>query len=567
MKAFSQGPWGIAIPSNHLIEAIKSWGPKPLFLEVEAIYFPKYPVESSIIDKIEKYFETKVSLNVEEFYSSIKSGFILNLCSKTLSKNIPESVEVIEGDIAQLIWSLIIKLEKETLQRVIYSQALNSTVEGIQIANAEGINIFINDPLLKMMDLDLEERLGKSVFDSSPDGGLARVLTEKVTVTNIRNHPKGTSIELLSNAGPIYVNGSFYGAVAVARDITEIVCLSKELETSKENLAILDKKVEHLAAAKFTFDDIIGNSPPFKKILDLAQKAASRNVNVLIQGESGTGKEIIAHAMHNHSSRRNNPFIAVNCAAIPEQLLESEFFGYEKGAFTSANSRKLGMFDLAHKGTLFLDEIGDMSLGLQSKLLRVLQNNEYLRVGGTKLVQVDVRIIAATNRDLNQLILENKFRDDLFYRLNVINIVIPPLRERINDLPLLAKYLVNKINKKIGTHIWGLSPEALCLLEKYYWPGNIRELENILERAIFLCQGQVIQPEDIYLPEMHSKPTPKAAPENSEKEIIRSYLLTYGYTLEAKKEVAKRLNISLATLYNKIKTYGLSNFYTRNYRN
>lgn len=572
LEASIQGPWGIVIPSDILREAIVSWGPKPFFLKVEGIYFPQNSGEQNIIEEIEDYFGAKVFHTVEELCLNIRSGFILNLFSfdpslvSAISGAKPESVAVVDGDIADLTWSLIKRLEEETLQREIFLQALNSTVEGVQIVNVEGINTFVNDSLLEMMNLKLEDRLGKSVFDLSPDGGLVRVLTEKGPVTNLRNHPKGTDIELLTNAGPIYVNGCFYGAVAIGRDVTEIVRLSKELEISKKSLAILDKKVEHLASAKYTFDDVIGNSLVIQQIVNLAKKAASKNVNVLIQGESGTGKEIIANAMHHHSPRRNNPFIAVNCAAIPEQLLESEFFGHEKGAFTSANTRKLGMFDLADKGTLFLDEIGDMSLGLQSKLLRVLQSKEYLRVGGTTPVKVDVRIIAATNRDLSQMIFENTFREDLFYRLHVINLVLPPLRERLKDLPLLTDYLINKINKRLGLHINGLTAEALQVLEKYHWPGNVRELENILERAIFLCQGRVIQEDDIYLPRISVTKTPKITPELSEKEVIRNFLLTYGYTLEAKKEVAKQLNISLATLYNKIKAYGLTNFYIRNYK-
>jgi PAS domain S-box-containing protein len=571
LKTSELGPWGIVVPSDILVKTMKTWGPTPIFFKVEGIYFPPGPTDQNSTEEVKNYFGTKVFSTIEDFCRNQNSGFILNLCSAdtqltaAILRSKAQGVTMVEGAVADHFWNYIRKLEEVTLEREIYLQALNSTVEGIQITNAEGVNIFINESLLQMMDLTLEERLGKSVFDLSPDGGLVRALTERVSVANIRNHPVGTDKEFLTNASPIYVNGSFYGAVAVGRDITEIERLSKELEINKEKVAILDKKVEHLTSAKYTFDDVIGNSRPVRDIIRLAKKAASQNVNVLIQGESGTGKEIIANAMHYHSSRRNNPFIAINCAAIPEQLLESEFFGYEKGAFTSANTRKLGMFDLAHQGTLFLDEIGDMSLNLQSKLLRVLQNKQYLRVGGTKPVKVDVRIIVATNRDLSQLIQENRFREDLFYRLNVINLVLPPLRERVEDIPLLADFAIKKINKKIGTRIQGLSLEALQVLENYNWPGNVRELENILERAVFLCQGSVIQPKDIYLPKVQT-PSCKDTPELSEKEVLRDYLLTYGYSLQGKKEVAKRLNISLATLYNKLKSYGLTNFYLRNYK-
>jgi transcriptional regulator with PAS, ATPase and Fis domain len=564
-----RGPWGIVVPLEMLKAAIQSWGPKPFSGEIKAIYAPEGFLTSELVQEIEIYFKTKVFTEIKEFCQSLESGFILNLdgSDQSLSSSLhhlkAKNVTVIEGLMGQLVWNLFNRLEEQTLQREIYFQALNSTAEGIQIANAQGFEIFINESFLRMSNLKMKDRLGKSVYDVSPDGALACVLDRRVPVKNIRNHPKGTNVEFMSNAAPIFIQNEFYGAVVVGNDITELSRLSKELEESKQAVAYLDKKVSHLAPAKYTFKDIIGNSLKIREVTYVASKAAATDLAILIQGESGTGKEIFAHSIHNDSARSANPFIAVNCAAIPEQLLESEFFGYEKGAFTSASNRKLGMFDLAHTGTLFLDEIGDMNLNLQSKLLRVLQDKEYLRVGGTKPVKADVRIIAATNRNLAELIREGKFREDLFYRLNVINLKIPPLRNRMEDLEDLSNYLIRRIRARVGGQVQGISGEALNILMMYFWPGNIRELENVLERAVFLCQGSIIRPEDIHLPEVFEKKVPEI---NAEKKKIIEYLLTYGYSVEGKKEVARHLNISLATLYNKIKHYELNDFYLRQFK-
>lgn len=563
METIVRGPWGIIVSPDILKSAIQSWGPKPFFFDVRAAYITGEVQNPSTLEKISTYFETKIFRDIQEFCNSMKAGFVLNLDTsnlelrKALSQLQAKDIVVLDGILGNLVWNFIVQLEEQTLQREFFFQALNSTVEGIQIANAQGLEFFINDSLLKMTNLKLEDRLGKSVFEVSPDGGMARVLEQKVAVKNIRNHPQGTNVDLISNAGPIYINGKFCGAVTVAYDITELSLLNKELAANKQAVAFLDKKVRHLAAAKYTFKDIIGNSQQIGDVIQVAKKVAASNLAVLLLGESGTGKEIFAHAIHNASDRSSRPFIPVNCAAIPEQLLESEFFGYEKGAFTSATSRKLGLFDLANTGTLFLDEIGDMNLKLQSKLLRVLQDKEYIRVGGTNSVKVDVRIITATNHDLAALVYEGKFREDLFYRLNVIALTIPPLRERIADLASIAEYLIGRIAIKLGTTIKGISPEALSAMVSYPWPGNIRELENVLERAVFLCQGNILMIEDIHLSNIYNK---KVREGDSEKETIAKHLQTYGYSVIGKKQVARTLNISLATLYNKIKFYKLNKF-------
>ncbi|HEX7787111.1 MAG TPA: sigma-54 dependent transcriptional regulator, partial [Methylomirabilota bacterium] len=243
--------------------------------------------------------------------------------------------------------------------------------------------------------------------------------------------------------------------------------------------------------------NMIGTSPAFRRLMTLVQQVADSSATVLIQGESGTGKELVARAIHERSSRRNGPFIAVNCAALPETLLESELFGYEKGAFTGAAGRKEGRFELADGGTLFLDEIADLSPVTQPKILRVLQEGEFERVGGTRSLRVDVRIVTATNQDLAALVRDKRFREDLFYRLNVITIQVPPLRDKREDVPVLAQHFLRVYAAKNNRQLDGFTDEAIGCLEAYAWPGNVRELENVVERAVVLARGSRVEAVDL----------------------------------------------------------------------
>ncbi|MFQ3573002.1 MAG: sigma-54 dependent transcriptional regulator [Thermodesulfovibrionales bacterium] len=260
----------------------------------------------------------------------------------------------------------------------------------------------------------------------------------------------------------------------------------------KENIKLKEALIE-----RFRIDGIIGSSKKMNYVIEIAKKAAPTNVTVLIYGESGTGKELLAKAIHYNSQRAKGPFVALNCSAIPENLIESELFGYEPGAFTGANYRKTGLFESSDKGTLFLDEIGDMPLLVQAKLLRVLQDKEIRRLGGKDTIKVDNRIIAATNKDLSKEVAQGKFREDLYYRLRVVTIELPPLRERMEDLPFLANYFINKYDKEFGKSVKGVSNEALKMMQSYNWPGNIRQLEFIMERAVLMTDSDYITPEDI----------------------------------------------------------------------
>ena len=276
-------------------------------------------------------------------------------------------------------------------------------------------------------------------------------------------------------------------------EVTILIDKALELRNLKRENKSLKKELK----TRYGFENIVGNSKAMQEVFGLVEKVADTDSTVLITGESGTGKELIAHAIHYASDRKDGPFIPVNCAAIPEELLESELFGHEKGAFTHAIKTRIGRFELANKGTIFLDEIGEMSPSLQVKLLRVLQERKFERVGGVKTISVDIRVVSATNQDLEIAVKEGRFREDLFYRLNVIPIHVPPLRERRSDIPLLAKHFLKKYCSGKKRCVEGITDEALDILTRYDWPGNVRELENIMERMVILANGKMITKDDL----------------------------------------------------------------------
>ena len=321
-----------------------------------------------------------------------------------------------------------------------------------------------------------------------------------------------------------------------------------------------------------SFDSIISRSTAMEKIKKRALQVASSNSTVLITGESGTGKGLLARAIHKESPRCSKPFVSVNCAAIPETLLESELFGYERGAFTGAEKNgKLGKFQLADKGTLFLDEIGDMPLHLQVKLLSCLQNRQVDPVGAVRPVDVDVRIIAATNKDLEEMIRQNQFREDLYFRLNVIPLYIPPLRERPEDISMLVQHIIMKFSMAMGKAVTGIEADAMDVLLSYSWPGNIREVENVIEYAINMEQSDTITvdslPEKLVRKNKHVNSgsgtgmmhiSLKTQLDSAEKQILRECLNQTGWNLEGKRQAAEQLGISESTLYRRLKQLGLS---------
>lgn len=284
--------------------------------------------------------------------------------------------------------------------------------------------------------------------------------------------------------------------------------LSSVVERALEMRALRDenRKLREELGKRYDMEHIIGRSAPMQEVFQLVMRVAQAKSTVLIAGESGVGKDLIARAIHFHSPRRDRPFVKINCTAIPENLMESELFGYEKGAFTGAATAKPGKFEDANTGTVFLDEIGDVTPAVQVKLLRVLQEREFERLGSNKTIGIDVRVIAATNQDLRAALEQGTFREDLFYRLNVVPINMPPLRKRKEDIPYLAEYFLAKFAKESGRHIESLGAEALQLLESHYWPGNVRELENVIERAVVLSRGNVLTASDIRIDDVRKGP-------------------------------------------------------------
>jgi two-component system NtrC family response regulator/two-component system response regulator HydG len=327
-----------------------------------------------------------------------------------------------------------------------------------------------------------------------------------------------------------------------------------------ENLALKRRVEEQVAGAH-----VIGSSPAWRRVCDTVEQVAPSRSTILVTGESGTGKELIAQLLHRLSPRAEQAFATLNAAALPESLVEAELFGYEKGAFTGATQRKPGRFELADGGTLFLDEIGDLPLAAQAKFLRVLQEGTFERIGGTRTLKVDVRIVAATNRNLAQDVVERRFREDLYYRINVIAIALPPLRERREDIPLLLAHFLQKYTEQNSKTIHAAEPEVVQRLLAYHWPGNVRELENIIERAVVLAHGNTVAVSDLPshlqamapqsgVPQQFVFP-PQATLEDIEQEAIVQALQQHHGNRQA---TARRLGISLATLYRKLKTYNLS---------
>jgi two-component system response regulator HydG len=347
----------------------------------------------------------------------------------------------------------------------------------------------------------------------------------------------------------------------------DVLKLTIERALEHSGLRAENRHLKDQLSADYDLRNIIGKSQAMKALVDMLAMVAPSEATVLITGGSGSGKELIAKSIHHNSQRKEEPLVIVNCAALTESLLESELFGHERGAFTGADKRREGRFMLANKGTIFLDEIGETSASMQAKLLRVIQEREIQRVGGEETLNVDVRIIAATNKDLKQEVEEGRFREDLFYRLNVVTLDVPPLAERQDDIPLLVQHFLDKFGKKNRKSVKGLSPLAMDMLLKYRWPGNVRELENVIERAVILLAGDFITEKEFppTITEAYSEERNWVEPVNQsiqanrpleevEKEAI---LVTFEACQGNKSETARKLGINRKTLHNKLKEYGV----------
>jgi PAS domain S-box-containing protein len=439
---------------------------------------------------------------------------------------------------------------------------IESLDDGIVVADRSGFILKANHAYQQMTGITAEEFVGKHVRDLVKQGYIGRSVTEMVvernspvTIVDVRN-----SKELLLTGNPVYNDkGELVRVVTAIRDVTQLNSLKEQLAETEEIKNRYYLELEHLRSQQ-PFRKIITNNPEMRQKLDLAFHVAHVDSTVLILGESGVGKELIAQLIHRASKRSKEPFIKINCGAIPTNLLESEFFGYEPGAFTGAlREGKPGLFELAQGGTLFLDEVGEIPLDLQVKILRTLQDKEITRVGGKKNISLDVRIVAATNRDLEKMMQENTFREDLYYRLNVVPIVLPPLRNRKEDiLPLINDFLA-KFQLQYGYQKW-IHPDVMERLLNYDWPGNIRELENTIERLVVTSRGECILPENLAgIPAASADPgkqlktSLKRTLESSEKKIIADVYRNVKSTRKA----AVLLGISQSSLVKKLNKYSI----------
>ncbi|WP_017435227.1 sigma-54 interaction domain-containing protein [Saccharococcus caldoxylosilyticus] len=462
----------------------------------------------------------------------------------------------------------LVKLAEEITDlkemRMMLEAIIHSSEEAISVVDEHGNGILINPAYTRITGLSEEEVIGKPATADIAEGESMhmQVLKTRRPVRGVRMKVGPKNRDVVVNVAPIIVDGVLKGSVGVIHDVSEIQRLTAELNRARQIIRTLE--------AKYSFADIIGTSEEIKVAIEQAKVAAKTPATILLRGESGTGKELFAHAIHNASDRKYNKFIRVNCAAISETLLESELFGYEEGAFSGAKrGGKRGLFEEANNGSIFLDEIGELSANTQAKLLRVLQEGEIVRVGGTKPIPINVRVIAATNVNLEKAIAEGTFREDLYYRLNRMPIYIPPLRARKEDIPALCQHLIQKLNQDYGRNVEGVTPAALDRLLAYDWPGNVRELENVLGRAMIFMKFNEVMIDVHHIPpldisradspfrknekELEIRPLEEMV-EQYEAGIIEQALRKYNNNKTA---TARALGISIRNLYYKLEKYGI----------
>jgi PAS domain S-box-containing protein len=443
----------------------------------------------------------------------------------------------------------------------------DAIADGICLVDNNGIVVAINKGYTEITEINEDEIVGMNIQhlvgkEYFTDAVSMLVVEKKKKVTALSTIMRNNKKVLITGNPFFDDNGEVSQVMTVMRDLTELIKARDELEKSEENNEKYLNELEYLRKKVLKNTNLIGESFKMKEIKELIRQVANTDATILITGETGCGKEVVSREIHDKSNRKSGPYIKVNCAAISDSLIESELFGYEKGAFTGAlNKAKLGLFEMAKDGTILLDEISEMPLSLQSKLLRVLQEKEILRVGGTKSIKLDIRVIAATNQHLDKLVQEGKFREDLYYRLNVVPINIPPLRERKSDISILVNSFLKKMNKKYGKQK-SLHLDAMQALEAYKWPGNVRELQNVIERLIVVHDEKDITYEQvakiigdtkllINLEDGTFKL--KDAVNNFEKEIIEKALREYGSTYKA----AKVLGLTQPTVFRKAKALGI----------
>ncbi|MGG2064490.1 sigma 54-interacting transcriptional regulator [Bacillus sp. S14(2024)] len=500
----------------------------------------------------------------------INQELTLHNGKKIISTRIPILNEVGEVQGAFAVFkdiTEIVNLAEEVTDlkeiQMLLEAIIHSSEEAISVVDEQGRGLVINPAYTKLTGLSEEDIIGKPATTDIVEGESMhmKVLRTRRAVRGIHMKIGQKKRDVIVNVAPVIVDGILKGSVGVIRDVSEIQKLTNELNRARQIIRTLE--------AKYSFDDIVGTSEGIVAAIEQAKLGANTPATVLLRGESGTGKELFAHAIHNGSNRKYNKFVRVNCAAISESLLESELFGYEEGAFSGARrGGKRGFFEEANNGSIFLDEIGELSANTQAKLLRVLQEKEIVRVGGTKPIPINVRVIAATHVNLEKAILDGNFREDLYYRLNKIPIYIPSLGQRKEDIAEIADRLIQKINQDYGRNVEGLTESAVQYLQSYDWPGNVRELENILGRAIIFMNYNEMYIDVHHLPPLHQEDQSELKgsnllPELEEKpledlvaefegNIIHEYLSRFDGN---KTKTAQALGVSVRNLYYKLEKY------------
>ncbi len=451
-------------------------------------------------------------------------------------------------------------IERRSDREVWLKAVLDALGDGVLAIDREERVWLVNPEYSRITGVPAAEILDRPLGNVRPGAMLPEVLRTGKPLSGV--YRRVGEVEYLVDMAPIHIDGRLVGAVSVMKDSSEVLGMGKELERNQEHLRV----AQSLHGARYQLSDIIGLDP----IVALARRGAETNRPVLISGESGTGKELFAQGVHNAGARSSQRFVPVNCAAIPSHLMESELFGYDEGAFTSARKGgKMGLFEFAHRGTIFLDEIGDLAPDLQAKLLRVLEEGRIRRVGSNREREVDVRVIAATNRDLEAMVERKAFREDLYFRLNVYHLQIPPLRHRRDEIPRIVQAICGPAGPRPGIRI---APEVWRLFLDYGWPGNVRELRNALDYAVHMAAGEEIRLE--HLPPLLGRyGLPRGSPDaagsqtplaplsdvirQAERRALAAALDRFGRSVAGKREAARALGISLATLYNRLKQVGL----------
>lgn len=508
-------------------------------------------------------FEKLQVLNLEDDVSNFKEKISEEYLNENYYIYVVDNKEKLVGFISSEIGRFLVN----DIAFYMFVTAINYIHDGVVIVDKNSKIIYVNEAYSKILNVNKYKILNKFISEIEPGALILDALKEHKPKVNKVVQVKSVGKKVVVNINPISIGNEFLGAISTFKDVTEISLLNEELKSVRK----LSEDFYNGAAKKQKslpkeFDSIIGKNEKFVQCLKLASIVAPTDAAILVEGESGVGKEVIVSGIFRASNRAKKPFVEINCSAIPESLFESELFGYSEGAFTGAQKGgKLGKFELADGGTIFLDEIGDMPLLMQAKLLRVLQSGEIQKVGASNIKKVDVRVIAATNRDLKLMVKQGSFREDLYFRLNTFNIIIPPLKERVDDVEILTEYFLNlyctKYNKKLE-----VSEEAIEVLKKYNWPGNVRELQSCIEYSVVICQHDVIEVDN--LPEnIKSFSENKASYNHDDNERLKDKI----YDVERiemenslkefcgnRTKAMEKLGMSRRTFYRKLKMYNIN---------